>query len=102
VAFGALLRRTLPAIGATVTGFTVLLLGARWVVQAVTPASKTTGPHFTAPPGSWILGSEAGVPVSYHPASQYWPLQLTLLAVLLAVAMAAVASGWRATRTRAV
>jgi hypothetical protein len=102
VAFGALLRRTLPAIGATVAGFIVLLLGARWVVQAVTPASKTTGPHFTAPPGSWILGSGTGVPVSYHPAGQYWPLQLTLLAVLLAVATAAMASGWRATRTRAV
>jgi hypothetical protein len=81
---------------------TVLLLGARWAVQAVTPASKTTGPHFTAPPGSWVLGSGAGVPVSYHPASQYWPLQLTLLAVLLALATAAAASGWRATRTRAV
>ena len=83
-------------------GFTVLLLAARWVVQALTPASKTTGPHFTAPPGSWILGSGTGVPVPYHPAGQYWPLQLTLLAVLLAVAAAALASGWHATRTRAV
>ena len=61
VAFGALLRRTLPAIGAALAGFTVLLLAARWVVQALTPASKTSGPHFTAPPGSWILGSGAGV-----------------------------------------
>ena len=57
VAFGALLRRTLPAIGAALAGFTLLLLAARWVVQALTPASKTSGPHFTAPPGSWILGS---------------------------------------------
>ena len=72
------------------------------MVQALTPASKTTGPHFTAPPGSWILGSGTGVPVPYHPASQYWPLQLILLAVLLTVAAAALASGWRATRTRAV
>ena len=102
MAFGALLRRTLPAIGATVAGFIVLLLGARWVVQALTPASKTTGPHFTAPPGSWILGSGTGVPVPYHPASQYWPLQLILLVVLLAAATAALASGWRATRMRAV
>ena len=102
VAFGALLRRTLPAIGAALAGFVVLLLGARWMVQALTPASKTTGPHFTAPPGSWILGSGTGVPVPYHPASQYWPLQLILLAVLLTVAAAALASGWRATRTRAV
>ena len=91
-----------PAIGATVAGFLVLLLGARWMVQALTPASKTTGPRFTAPPGSWILGSGTGVPVAYHPASQYWPLQVILLAVLLAIAAAALASGWRATRTRAV
>jgi ABC-type transport system involved in multi-copper enzyme maturation permease subunit len=102
VAFGAWARRTLPAIGATVAGFIVLLLGARWIVQALTPATKTTGPRFTAPPGSWVLGSGTGVPVSYHPAGQYWPLQLILLTVLLAAAAAALASGWRATRTRAV
>ena len=102
VAFGALLRRTLPAIGAAVAGFTVVLLAARWMVQALTPASKTTGPHFTAPPGSWILGSGTGVPVPYHPAGQYWPLQLILLIVLLVFAAAALATGWHATRTRAV
>jgi len=97
VAFGALLRRTLPAIGAAVAGFTVLLLAARWMVQALTPASKTTGPHFTAPPGSWILGSGTAVPVPYHPAGQYWPLQLILLTILLAFAAAALATGWHAT-----
>jgi hypothetical protein len=102
VAFGALLRRTLPAIGAAVAAFAVLLLGARWIVQSLTPVTKTTGPRFAAPPGSWVLGSGTGVPVPYHPASQYWPLQLILLIVLLAVAAAALASGWRATRTRAV
>jgi ABC-2 family transporter protein len=102
VAFGALLRRTLPAIGAALAGFTVLLLAARWAVQALTPASRTTGPHFTAPPGSWILGSGTSAPVPYHPASQYWPLQLILLTVLLALAAAALATGWHATRTRAV
>jgi hypothetical protein len=102
VAFGALLRRTLPAIGAALAGFTVLLLAARWTVQALTPASKTTGPHFTAPPGSWILSSATNAPVPYHPAGQYWPLQLILLAVLLALAAAALAEGWHATRTRAV
>lgn len=68
VAFGALLRRTLPAIGATVAGFAVLLLAARWIVQALTPAASTTGPRFAAPPGSWVLGSGTGVPVPYHPA----------------------------------
>ena len=102
VAFGAVLRRTLPAIGAAVAGFAVLLLAARWAVQALTPATNTTGPRFAAPPGSWVLGSGTGVPVPYHPASQYWPLQLILLTVLLAAAAAALASGWRATRKRAV
>jgi hypothetical protein len=102
VAFGAFLRRTLAAIGAAVAGSAVLLLAARWIVLALTPAAKTTGPRFAAPPGSWVLGSGTGVPVLYHPASQYWPLQLILLTVLLAAAAAAVASGWRATRTRAV
>jgi hypothetical protein len=102
VASGALLRRTLPAIGAAVAGFTVLLLAVRWMVQALTPVSKTTGPQVTAPPGSWILGSGAGVPVPYHPAAQYWPLQLILLTVLLALTVVALATGWHATRTRAV
>jgi len=102
VAFGALLRRTLPAIGAAVTGSVVLLLVIRWAVVALTPASKTTGPYFTAPSGSWILGSGTGIPVAYHPASQYWPLQLILLTVLLALAAAALATGWQATRAHAV
>ena len=102
VAAGALLRRTLPAIGAALAGFTVLLLAARWTVQTLTPASKTTGPHFTAPPGSWILGSGTSAPVPYHPAGQYWPLQLTLLTILLALAATALATGWHATRTRTV
>lgn len=101
VAFGALLQRTLPAVGAALAGFAGLLLAARWTVQALTPATKTTGPGFAAPPGSWVLGSGAGVPVPYHPASQYWPLQLILLTILLAVAAGALASGWRATRARA-
>jgi ABC-2 family transporter protein len=39
VAFGALLRRTLPAIGAAVAGFTILLLAARWMVQTLTPTN---------------------------------------------------------------
>ena len=102
MALGALLRRVLPAIGAALTGFALLLLGARWAVQVLTPASTTTGSRAAAPPGSWILGSAAGIPTPYHPASQYWLLQLTLLAILLALTAAALASGWHATQTRAV
>lgn len=102
VAFGALLRRTLPAVGAAVAGFTVLLLATRWMVEALTPVSRTTGPQFTAPAGSWILGLADGVPIPYHPAGQYWPLQLILLTALLALTAMALATGWHATRTRAV
>src|SRR6516164_8645814 len=40
VAAGALLRRTLPATGAALAGFTVLLLAARWTVQTLTPATR--------------------------------------------------------------
>jgi len=54
------------------------------------------------PPGSWVLGSGTRAPVPYHPAGQYWPLQLILLTVLLALAAAVLATGWHATRTRTV
>src|SRR5260370_15797254 len=53
VAFGALLRRTLPAIGAAVAGFAVLLLAARGSVQPLTPATTPTGPRFSSPRGTW-------------------------------------------------
>jgi hypothetical protein len=101
-AFGAWLRRTLPAIGAALAGFAVLLPAAQWAVPQLAPATTTSGPSFVAPAGSWVLGSGTGVPVPYHPASQYWTLQLILLAVLLALAAAALWWGWHATRTRAV
>ena len=39
VAFGALLRRTLPAVGTAMAGSIVLLLCARWMVPALTQAS---------------------------------------------------------------
>jgi hypothetical protein len=71
VAFGAILRRTLPAIGAAMAAFVVLILGARWLVVGMAPV---------------------------HAASQYWPLQLALLGILVAIAAAALASGWRATQ----
>jgi hypothetical protein len=102
VALGAWLRRTLPAIGGALAGFLALLLGAWWAVRTLTPVSHTTGPGLTVPPDGWIIQAQTGQGVPYHPASQYWPLQLTFLAVLLAVAAALLASGWHATRTRAV
>jgi hypothetical protein len=52
--------------------------------------------------GVCAAGHGASAPVPYHPASQYWPLQLILLTILLALAVAAMATGWHATRTRTV
>ena len=97
VAFGAILRRTLPAIGAAMATFVVLLLGARWIVVNAAPVTKAPGPHSAAPPGSWIISSHPET-LTYHPAGQYWPLQLALVTILLATAAGALASGWRATQ----
>ncbi len=97
VAFGAILRRSLPAIGAAIATFVALLLGARWVVVTTAPVTNAPRPHSAAPPGSWIISSQPGA-LSYHPAGQYWPLQLMLLTILLALAAGALASGWRATQ----
>ena len=102
VALGAFLRRTLPAIGAALVGTTLLLLGVRWAVLELTPTRTTTGPGFTAPQGSWLLEPKNGIPFRYHPPSDFVALQLILFCVLLAVAASALASGWRATRDRAV
>jgi hypothetical protein len=68
VAFGALLLRTLPAVGAAVPTSLVLLLAARWLVT------------------------------STRPVSDYWSLQLALVTTLLVLAAGALASGWRATQ----
>jgi hypothetical protein len=102
VAIGAWLRHTLPAIGGALVGFVALLLGSGWMVRTLTPARHTTGPKLTAPPESWIIGARVGHGVTYHPDSQYWPLQLVFLAILLALTAAILASGWHATRSRAV
>jgi hypothetical protein len=102
VALGAWLRRTLPAIGGALAGFLALLLGAGWMVATLTPARHTAAPKLTPPTGSWIIGAQSGRGVPYHPASQYWLLQFALLALLLALTAALLASGWHATRTRAV
>jgi ABC-type transport system involved in multi-copper enzyme maturation permease subunit len=102
VALGALIRRTLPAIGAAVVAFTLLILGLRWVVLEHTPTRTTTGPGFTAPPGSWLLDPRNGFPFRYHPPTQFVALQLILLGVLLAVAASALVTGWLSTRDHAV
>lgn len=94
VAIGAYLRRTLAAIGAALIGYLALFLLTGWIVRSLTPASKANGPRGT-PDNSWGIGGG-----HYHPASQYWPLQLTYLTISFALAGALLAVGWRATRPR--
>jgi hypothetical protein len=96
VAIGACLRRTLPAIGAALVGFLVLFLFSGWVVRHLTPASASNG-HRGAPDDGWSIGSGR-----YHPAHQYWSLQVTYLVILLALALLLLALGWLATRPRRV
>lgn len=96
VAIGAYLRRTLVAIGAALVSFLALFLLTGWVVRSLTPTSRASGPRGT-PDSGWGLGEGR-----YHPASQYWPLQLTYLAILLALATALLVLGWHATRPRSV
>ena len=102
VALGAWLRRTLPAAGAALAGFIALFVASGWAVRTLSPTQHTVGPSFNEPTGSWILQSSHVHSVPYHPASQYWPLQLTFMGVLLLLAVSALATGWHATRTRAV
>jgi hypothetical protein len=97
VAAGAWLRRTLPAVGAALAGFLVLLTLTGRAVQTLTPTSHATGPRAAVPRDGWIIHGTA-----YHPAGQFWPLQLTFLAVLLTLGTALLTLGWHATRARAI
>lgn len=101
VAIGAWLRRTLPAVGAALVSFLVLLIASGWAVRTFTPTRLSTAPsRISGAGGGWGVQASAGV--LYHPASQYWLLQITFLGLLLAIAAALLAAGWYATRTRAV
>jgi len=58
--FGALIRRTLPAMAATLVTWTVLAIGtATWLRQHYQAPLKTTG---NPPSSAWILGSYATGP----------------------------------------
>ena len=94
VAIGAYLRRTLAAVGAALVSFLLLFVLTGWMVRSLTPLSHATGSR-DVPDSGWIIGGGA-----YHPASQYWPLQLAYGALLLVLATALLAAGWRATRPR--
>jgi hypothetical protein len=94
VALGAYLRRTLAAVGAALVSFLVLFLASAWAVRSLTPTSRAGGSRGLSDT-SWLVGGGR-----YHPAGQYWPLQLIFVAILLLVACALLAAGWRATRPR--
>jgi hypothetical protein len=94
VTLGAYLRRTITAIGLAFVSFLALFLLTGWAVRSLTPASTATGPR-GAPDNGWALSGG-----QYHPASQYWALQLTYIAILLLLSAALLAAGWRATRPR--
>ena len=96
VMFGAYLRRTLPALGAALVSFLALFLITGWAVRTLTPTSHAAGSR-GGPDTGWTVSGQY-----YHPASQYWPLQLTYFASLLLLATAILVLGWRATRTRTV
>lgn len=96
VAIGARLRRTVPAVGGALVGFLFLFLVTGWAVRGLTPLSHVRGDR-GAPGDSWMIGSG-----HYHPAVQYWPLQLTDVALLLLLSAALLGVGWRATRAQAV
>jgi len=65
-------------------------------VHQKTPTAST-GCNLGTPASGWDLGSGR-----YHPAAQYWPLQLTYAAIVLALAAGVLTAGWRATRPRAI
>ena len=96
VAISAFVRRTLPTIGAALVSFLALFLLTGWIVRSLTSASTASGSRGT-PDTGWSIGGGR-----YHPASQYWLLQLTYLAILLALAAVLLAIGWRATRPRSI
>ncbi|MGW4908487.1 ABC transporter permease [Streptomyces sp. NPDC004270] len=86
---GLLSRRTLPALGLGLLVTGVVWVAAQLLMPHLWPTRTSTGKAFFAlPNSSWTVrtGKHAEVPYGdYHPASHYWPLQLTTTALLLAV-----------------
>ncbi len=102
VTAGAWLRRPLPAVAVALVGFLALFAAAGRAVQTLTPVHHTLLSDRGVPDDAWTWPSGASNAIPYHPAGQFWPLQLTFLAVLLTLTAAVIALGWRGTRARAV
>jgi hypothetical protein len=91
---GALLRRTLPAMAATLVGYAVV----RIVVVEAVRAHFATPLTYTGPsndPGGWVV-SRAGDVLRYHPDSRFWAFQgyETALFLGLAVILAVFCLWW--------
>ncbi len=102
VTAGAWLRRLLPAVAVALVSFLALFAVAGRAVQTLTPVHHTLPSDRGVPDDAWTWPSGTSHAIPYHPAGQFWPLQLTFLAVLLALTAAVIALGWQGTRTRAV
>ncbi|MGY5013605.1 ABC transporter permease [Streptomyces sp. 900105755] len=86
---GLLSRRTLPALGLGLVLTGAVWTGLQLLLPRLWPTRTSTGEAFDAlPNSSWTVweSPRGTVPAGdYHPASHYWPLQLTSTALLLAV-----------------
>ena len=94
IAAGAVARRTVPALAATLAVF----IAARFMITELArphymTAITTTGTSPQVPPGSWQLaqGRSRGL-ITYQPASRYWAFQgiETGIFVILAAALVAI------------
>lgn len=62
----------------------------RWVSrQVLTPVQHTLPTDRGVPRDAWTWRTGAAQAIPYHPASQFWPLQFTFLAILLILTAAA-------------
>jgi len=94
IAAGAVARRTVPALAATLAVF----IAARFMITELArphymTAITTTSTNPQVPPGSWQLsqGGSRGL-ITYQPASRYWAFQgiETGIFVILAAALIAI------------
>jgi hypothetical protein len=69
-------------------------------VRSLTPVQHTLPTDRGVPRDTWTWPTGAARAIPYHPASQFWPLQLTFLAILLILTAAALVLGRHAIRTR--
>jgi hypothetical protein len=98
VFFGALIRRTVPAMAATLATWTVLAVGtAVWLRPRYQAPLKTTA---SPPASAWVTGHVTQWTL-YQPASRFWPFQLIEGGWLLALSVLLIAATVWLVRRRA-